>query len=403
MKILQLCNRIPFPLVDGGAIAMFAMTKSFANAGCEVHTLAINTKKHFVEPSTIPEWFTEKTELYTVTADTDVKISGAIANLFSTSSYNLVRFDIPDYHKKLEVLLKEHNYDVVQLEGLFLSMYIPTIRKNSTALISMRAHNVEYLIWERMAFNTRSFIKKKYLNLLASRLKREEVEALNQVDCIVPISSVDEKTYRNLGARIPMLVCTGGVEEDLLLFRPDKVEENSLFHMGAMNWQPNVQAADWLLQKIWPLVKVKFPTAKLYLAGKDMQARYFKSQNQQLHVIGRVNNAFEFMLSKNIMLVPLLSGSGMRIKIVEGMALGKVIISTSIGAEGIAYTHKINILIADSPEEFAAAVELALTNAELCQQISENARELVSEKYTNTTIVKALLHFYESLLTTPSK
>ena len=398
MKILQLCNRVPFPLVDGGAIAMFAMTKSFANAGCEVHTLAINTKKHFVDPTKIPSWFSDKTELYTVNADTDVKAAGAFMNLFSSSSYNLVRFDIPEYHKKLEELLKKNKYDVVQLEGLFLSMYIPTIRKYSAALISMRAHNVEYLIWERMALNTNSVVKKKYLQLLAARLKREEIAALNQVDCIVPISSVDEASYQKLGAKVPMLVCTGGVDEDLLLFATQSTEVNSIFHLAAMNWQPNLQAADWLLEKIWPLLKNKFPDLKLYLVGKDMPAKYFKLENQQLQVNGAVANAFDFMLSKNIMLVPLLSGSGMRIKIVEGMALGKVIVSTRIGAEGIDYTHKKNILIADTAEDFASAVELALTQKELYQSISTNARQLVKEKYTNTSIVNALLNFYETQL-----
>ena len=128
MKILQLCNRVPFPLTDGGAIAMFTMTKSLADAGCEVHTLAVNTKKHYVDTSQIPDWFTTKTKLYTVNADTGVKVFGAFANLFSSVSYNLVRFNIPAYHQKLKELLVKNNYDVVQLEGLFLSQYIPILK-----------------------------------------------------------------------------------------------------------------------------------------------------------------------------------------------------------------------------------------------------------------------------------
>ncbi len=394
MKILQLCNRVPFPLIDGGAIAMFAMTKSFADAGCVVHTVAINTKKHFVSTDSLPDWFKNKTILYTVDANTDVKPFGALINLFSSSSYNLVRFDVPAFHSKLKNLLQENKYDVVQLEGLFLSMYIPTIRANSTALISMRAHNVEFLIWERIAANTSSFLKKTYVTLLAKRLKKEELKALSLVDCVIPISEVDKNIYLQLGIKVPMLVCTAGIDESLLAVKPTNVDENSLFHLAAMNWQPNIQATKWLMDAIWPLVHLRFPKLKLFLAGKDMPEEFTKIQSNEISVVGAVNNAQEFMLSKNIMLVPLLSGSGMRIKIIEGLALGKVIISTSIGAEGIDITNKKNILIADSPEEFVHAIELALTDKELSKEISRNAKELVKQKYTNYSIIKALLDFY---------
>lgn len=398
MKILQLCNRIPFPLADGGAIAMFAMTKSFADAGCEVDMLAINTKKHRVDVASLPTWFTEKTKLYAVEADTDVKALGAFLNLFSAASYNLVRFDIPAVHTKLKELLLQNKYDIIQLEGFFLSKYIPTIRSYSSAYISMRAHNVEFLIWERMAAATISPLKKWYLNLLAQRLKKEELDTLNKVDCIIPISGVDQQSFVQLGAKVPMHVSTGGVDEALLEKQAPLSNVQSLFHLAAMNWQPNVQAANWFLEKVWPLVQPKFPELTLFLAGKDMPASFFQLQSKQLLVQGSVADAHSFMSDKNIMIVPLLSGSGMRIKIVEGLALGKVIISTSIGAEGIAFTHKKNILIADTANDFAAAIELALNDKALCEELSKNAKELVRQYYTNTGIIKSLIEFYKTQL-----
>lgn len=398
MKILQLCNRVPYPLIDGGAIAMFAMTKSLSDAGCEVHMLAINTKKHFVEIDELPEWFNAKVKLHTVDANTDVTPHGAIINLFSTKSYNLVRFDIPEFHKKLAQLLTEHKYDVVQLEGLFLSMYIATIRKHSTALVSMRGHNVEYLIWERLAASTGSFFKKKYLQLLAKRLKREEISALQELDCIVPISEVDAQLYQQQGAKVPMLVCTAGVDDSLLKAKPVEIKKNTLFHLAAMNWQPNVEALNWLMQSIWPKVKISIPEAHLYLAGKDMPDSMIKHSSTRVTVCGKVNDAVQFMQDKQIMLVPLLSGSGMRIKIIEGMALGKVIISTSIGAEGIDCSSGKNILLADTAAEFSNQIALALSNSQLCDEISKNAKALVQQKYTNSSIISDLISFYRNLL-----
>ncbi len=394
MRILQLCNRVPYPLMDGGAIAMFAMTKSLADAGCEVVTLAINTKKHWVDESSLPSWFTEKTKLYTVAGETNVTKWGALSNLFSTSSYNLIRFDIPEFHEKLKKLLQQYQFDIVQLEGLFLSMYIPTIRANSKAIIALRAHNIEHLIWKRMADNTSSIIKKWYLNLLTQRLKKEEIATLNAVDCIIPISEIDAEAFRNLGAKVPMLVCTAGVDDKLLNSSQAMIEKNTLFHLAAMNWQPNVQANEWLLNEVWPTISKKFPEVILHLAGKDMPDYYFSKQNNQLQVSGSIANAHEFMLSKNIMLVPLLSGSGMRIKIIEGLALGKVIVTTSIGAEGIACKHKLNILIADTAKEFISSIEWALTNPEACLRISVEAKNLVRQTYTNKKIVENLIQFY---------
>lgn len=398
MKILQLCNRVPYPLTDGGAIAMFAMTQSLSDAGCEVHMLAINTQKHFVEIDKLPDWFHAKVKLYTVDAATDVTPHGAFFNLFSTRSYNLIRFDIPAFHKKLAQLLTEHKYDVVQLEGLFLSMYIPTILKHSTALVSMRGHNVEYLIWERLAASTASFFKKKYLQLLAKRLKREEISVLQQLDCIVPISTIDEQIYRQQGAKMPMLVCTAGVDENLLEAKPAEVKKGTLFHLAAMNWQPNVEAVNWFMQSIWPKVKVSFPQTHLFLAGKDMPDAMMKQNGKQVTVCGQVNDAVQFMQDKQIMLVPLLSGSGMRIKIIEGMALGKVIVSTSIGAEGIDCTSGKNILLADSAEEFCNQIALAISDSELCNRLSKNAKALVQQKYTNRSIISKLISFYSNLL-----
>ena len=398
MRLLQICNRVPYPLVDGGAIAMFAMTKSLAQAGVEVVTLAINTKKHYVDPTTLPEWFSNYTQLHTVDADTDVKALAAFGNLFSKKSYNLIRFDIPEFHEKLKKLLRTFEFDVVQLEGLFLSMYIPTIRSHSKAIISLRAHNVEYMIWRRMAEHTSSLPKKWYLNLLANRLEKEETLAFKTVDCIIPISTIDEENIIKHGIKCPMLVCTAGVDENLFQLQSNNNNQNSLFHLAAMNWQPNLQAVDWLVTAIWPRLKSKFPQLKLHLAGKDMPTDYFKNQDNQLFVEGRVENAVDYMLSKQIMLVPLLSGSGMRIKIIEGLALGKIIVSTSIGAEGISYQHKKNILIANSTEEFVECISWVLQHPVEAESIGVEARKLASSQYSNKAIVGRLIHFYNNLI-----
>jgi glycosyltransferase involved in cell wall biosynthesis len=116
-------------------------------------------------------------------------------------------------------------------------------------------------------------------------------------------------------------------------------------------------------------------------------------------VVGKVKSAKDFYLSKKIMIVPVLSGSGMRIKIIEGMALGKVIISTTIGAEGINCTSGKNIIIADSPKDFAKAVCTCLKDQDYCDQIGNNAKKLIASEYNNDQISKNMILFFEELKT----
>jgi len=122
-----------------------------------------------------------------------------------------------------------------------------------------------------------------------------------------------------------------------------------------------------------------------------------QKENERLHIIGEVKDAKAFMAENDIMIVPLLSGSGMRVKIIEGMAMGKPIISTSIGAEGIEYTKDENILIADTAEEFLLSIQKCMQNPDLMQSLGKNAHALVSEKYNNTLLAHKLNEFYEDL------
>ena len=117
-----------------------------------------------------------------------------------------------------------------------------------------------------------------------------------------------------------------------------------------------------------------------------------------VEVIGEVPDAAEFMGSKAVMIVPLFSGSGIRIKIIEGMALGKAIISTDIGAEGINYTNNENIKIANDPDGFLKAIEECFTSVDYCNQLGHNARELIKNEYSLEMVSKKLEEFYVKVL-----
>jgi len=149
------------------------------------------------------------------------------------------------------------------------------------------------------------------------------------------------------------------------------------------------------LQNVWPDVHQEFPSLKYYLAGREMPAWMQNLRLEQVVVLGEVEDARKFISSKAVMIVPLFSGSGIRIKIIEGMALGTTIISTTTGAEGIDYKKNENVLIADSPCEFFEMISLVVRDRDLCLKIGKNARNRIETNYNSEILVQKLIAFYK--------
>lgn len=398
MKILQVCNRIPFPPKDGGSIGIYNYTKEYSESGNEVTMLAMNTKKHFINLSDLPKNFTNFADIHSVYIDNSIKTTEAFFSFFKGECYILKRFISKEFEKKLIEILEKNKFDIVHLDGLYVSPYTEIIRQYSNAKIVYRAHNVEYLIWERMAQNTFFGLKKIYFNTLAAQLKEYERQQLNKFDLVVAITHEDEAMIKQLGCKAPIIVSPAGLE--LEKYEPDfsHTEFPSLFYIGGLDWMPNQEGLLWFLKNIWAEVHKEFTQLKFYIAGRNMPKWFGKLKYPNVMIVGEVEDAMSFMNSKSIMLVPLLSGGGMRIKIIEGMAMGKAIISTSIGAEGIVHSHWKNILIADKPYEFVRYISQCVSDKLFCEKTGNAAMEFVKEKYDNKKVVKELIDYYKNHL-----
>ena len=377
---------------------MRAITASLIAAGAEVKILAFNTRKHFQDPERMDPVFSQTTAAETVYLDASVKMLPAVLHLFRKGSYNIQRFISKDFEQKLIEILKAGSYDIVQLESLFLAPYVDTIRKHAPARIVLRAHNVEYRIWQRLAEVCRNPFKKWYLSHLAGRLRAYEISMLNRYDAILPITSEDEKLMREDGCRLPACIIPLGLDISRYHAKETAVPGFSLFHLGSMDWMPNREAVEWFLEAVWPEVHRWDPAIGLFLAGKNMPESIKKRQEPGLVVEDFISDAIRYMSDKAVMVVPILSGGGMRVKILEGMALGKTIISTRIGAEGIACTHGENILIADTAAEFIHWIQACRKNPDLYRKIGKAAAHLAASEYNNDLIGKKLYQFYLQIL-----
>jgi glycosyltransferase involved in cell wall biosynthesis len=398
MRILQLCKKFPYPLKDGESIAVTHLSKALHQMGCELTLLSMNTNKHHFDVENLPLDYSYFKEIHSIDVDTSINNWDALVNLIKGQSYHVTRFISNEFNAKLIELLTSNEYDVIQLETLYLAPYIQTIEKYSDAIVSLRAHNIEHEIWERIIEHHPNNWKKWYLKHLTKQLKKYEVEQFEKYDLLIAFTDRDMSKFRKLGYLNGAITSPIGIE--LKQYQPSSQlpAKTSITFIGALDWMPNSEALNWFLHKVWHKVNQRFPDFELHVAGRNCPDSIKSLKMNQVVIHGEVENSNVFINSHPLMVVPLLSGSGMRVKILEGMALGKVIVTTSLGLEGIPATHMENILIADTPEEYVECFEYLHTHPEEKQRIGQNAVQFVSERYDTFKIAAGLIAKYQSLL-----
>lgn len=401
MRILQLTNKIPYPPKDGGAIATLNMSRGLADLGHEITILGMNTSKHYFDLNNIPDELKEAISFREVMVDTRLSHRAALKNLlFSDKPYNAERFFNDEFNARLKQLLQTEEFDIIQLEGLYLAYYIDTIRKYSKAKISLRAHNIEHEIWERNALQEKSLLKRIYLRILARRIRSFEINVLNHYDLLIPITERDAKQFTIFGNKKPSLVIPAGYDTSRLQPQPEKINFPSVFFIGTLDWFPNQEGLVWFVNKVWPKLREKHPGLMCHVAGRNapewIVSLFEKTPN--VNYLGEIDDAYAFINENAVMIAPLFSGSGMRVKIIEGMALGKTIVTTTIGAEGIGVLPGHNVLIEDDEHEFATRIDELLNNRQLFDSIGRNAIKFVKENYDNHKISVSLAEFYKNHL-----
>ena len=397
MNILQITKKFPWPVKDGEVIGIFNLTQGFAGQGHQVTVLSLNTKKHYFPPHKLPADVSRLANFISVDIDTEVTALNAFLNLFTGKSYNIERFYSVEFEQKLAETLSTGKFDLILLEGIYLMRYIDVIRKHSKVKVVLRPQNVEYVIWERLYETESNWLKKQYLHLLAERMKKFELQHINLADVVVTVSETDLDIFKRHGLTLPSRsVPTGYVFDSLPEITSN--EENAVAFIGGMDWMPNREGVEWFIDKVWPIVLSQMPDAKFYLAGRNFPEAIRNLKEKGLVVVGEVEDAREFIMSKSLSIVPLFAGSGMRVKIVEAMALGRVVISTSVGAESLQYTDGRNILIADDAVGFANAIVNTLSSREKRNAVGKSAQQLILDKYDNRKICTTILDFCKPYL-----
>lgn len=377
---------------------MNAMIEGYRQAGWQVYLLSMNTSRHYVKQEQLSRLFTDLYAFEAVPFDNKLSLKSVVKNfLFSNQPEHVKRFYSHEFKEKIKKVLTSFEPDVVQIESVFLTSYLPAIKKYSSAVTVLRMHNVEYQIWQGLARRTRNVLKKMYLNSLTVRVRNYERAAWKSYDLLLPITEKDASMVQRLEEVDNILVAPFGIDTDRMPANRNN-ERWVGYHIGAMDWMPNRDGMEWFLTKAWPEIHKTAPKFEFYYAGRNMPPEFKKIKGAGLHCMDEVPDANVFIGDKKILIVPITSGGGIRVKILESMAAGKVIVTTSTGIKGIEAKPGEHYLKVKSPQDYANAIKWCLENKTDAEKMARNAQKLIAEKYEQRKVMKRITDAVERIV-----
>ncbi|PYP89150.1 MAG: hypothetical protein DMF61_04060 [Blastocatellia bacterium AA13] len=383
MKLLWLKSELLHPVDKGGKIRTYQMLRELKRLH-EVTYLAPVSPDD--EPEAV-ELAREYCHRLVAVQSGPTKKNGAslygdlFRNLFSPLPYAIEKYRSAEIRRQIEIEMQDASYDVVVCDFLVPSINLPQQLGRPKVLFQ---HNVESLIWRRHFETQENNVKKAYFRQQWEKMLEYEGRVSRQFDAVVAVSAVDRDFLRyQYGAREVYDVPTG---VDAKYFRPlggrDRNSREIVF-TGSMDWLPNEDAIVNFIEEILPRVAEAIPGVKLKVVGRNPSARLRSLAERcgRVEVTGRVEDVRPYIDRAAVYVVPLRIGGGTRLKIFEAMAMGKPIVSTTIGSEGLPVRNGEHLLIADGAEEFASAIVRLFSDQHLAQALARAARSLVWEQF----------------------
>jgi sugar transferase (PEP-CTERM/EpsH1 system associated) len=394
MKILFLSPTVPFPLTDGGRIRVFNLLKQIAEQS-DVTLLALETQTTDAEGVAVLQQLGVTVHLVP-NAPTLPRVSfGTLVKAFlKRQPITVARYDVPAYRQKFRELIANQTFDLVHYEMFHIAQF-----HRETDLPSVLSQqNVDSAIWRRLCSETvNPFYKFAYWTQQLAFQRYERVLS-PKFDAVTCTSDIDASVFQQYCAKDAIEIIPNGV--DITHYQPDFAAEAPahLIYIGSMDWYPNEDAVAFFADEVLPRIQETVPDVAFSIVGGNPSARVQKlAERERVVVTGRVPEIKPYFAEATVFVVPLRIGSGTRLKILEALAMGKAIVSTTVGAEGLDLRDGEEILIADEPTAFADAVIRLLTDSKLRRRVGENGRARVERDYDWRSIGKKLYTLYESL------
>lgn len=401
-RLLYLTPDLPFPPHQGAAIRTYSFLRNLA-ARHEIHLLsfadgeAVSSRVQALSPFCAT--------VTTVRPPHRSTARRALSVLASPLPDMALRLPSPEFANQLRIALDRDRFDFVQVEAIEMAQYGLLAKKlasKSAPRVVFDDINAEYLLQKR-AFEADARRPKRWLGTLYSlvqwrKLQRYEAQVCRQVDKVVVVSQADGEALRRLVPELQYVVVPNGVDTDYFQpAGPEKESDLDLVFTGKMDFRPNVDAILWFAQEVLPIITKEVPQARLTVVGRDPHPRLAPVGSlPNVSLTGYVDDVRPFVGKASVYVVPLKVGGGTRLKLLQAMAMGKAIVSTSLGCEGLGLEPGRHLLIADDSTSFAEAVVGLIRDPQRRRELGRAVRELALAKHDWRQITPLLEQVYES-------
>lgn len=388
---------MPYPLTDGGRKGVFYPLKLLAQRGHSIFLTCFVKEEDRVSQNILKDFCT----LTTTFKSTHPTAIGGLRSLVQKLPYLVTRFHDQRHLEKMLDIIRA-GVDLVQIEGIHAAYYGMEIKKRFSVPIVLRHHNLAssnlrtYLRWHPNVL-MRGFLRLEFLKLL-----QYERSVSSLLDRFLMVSPEDEKALLSLAQNTPTVVIPEGVDADYFVPSKSPREPDTILWLGSLQWPPNQDSFFWFYRHIFPLILREHPGAVLSVVGTNPPATILDLKHPNLKVLGFVEDIRPEVHKASVCVVPLRAGSGIRIKLLEMFAMGKAVVSTSLGCEGLGVEHGVHLRVADEPQSFAHAVVGLLKNAEECGRLGKAALNHVKRRFTWEAIVDQYEQVYGELLSSRS-
>jgi len=410
MRVLQFAPRVCWPLDTGAKLRNYHLARVLAQRA-EVSLLAFADHRPLSAESSsaLERMYRQVIAIPRDSAYTSTKI---VRGLLGRTPLPVLNYTTSPMKRGLEHLLNEQDFDVIQFESIHLISYLAIVRRASVREASVRKagkrpvvvcdwHNVESELMQRYSQREPGRLRRAYASRTARLMSEFEKHALRDFDAHIAVSQRDAERLRAINPDAHIFVIENGVDTDFYSGLPanDESLARRIVFVGSMDYHANIDAAVNFAREVWPQLRARRPELIFTIVGKDPAPEVRElAQIPGVEVTGTVDDVRPFYRDASVAVVPLKVGGGSRLKILEAMAAGVPVVSTTLGAEGLEVLHDENILIADTSEQLVQAITSVVENRSRHDQLSAAGRELVSRRYDWSSLGTALFGVYEELL-----
>lgn len=392
MRVLWLTPRIACPPDTGGTIVTYYLLRHLARRGHHVTVWPIS------EVRGTPQ-LGEGIELLSQTfpVPRQHSLGCLLLSTLTARPYAISRYLDRTASREIAKALDHSRYDVVQVDHLHLAEYSLAVERRKQPPRVLLVHNVESVLWERLADVEPHLVKKAFWKHQAWKLRRYEAAVLSQYDAVVALSPIDAARLQQLCPCAHVVAIPPGVDNGLFHSSDISEEPYSVAFLGPLDWWPNADGARWFCREVWPKVKTRVPRARCYIVGRHPPTDLLSYTHQDVILMGYVPDVSHIIACASVFVVPIRIGSGVRLKILHALAMGKAVVTTSLGCEGLELVDGKHLWIADTAQEFADRVSALLQDPAARRRLGETGLQHVRARYRWPDAAEALEALYQRL------